>query len=519
METYEFGRLTRVHKVVLFRAALSHYADEPPKVRKFLLDLFRNVPSTIPYSGVPTMPFFYKYKVRIAEDGHVFYSRRDIATGIPARICGCCGHLFDDDEETLSVDNYDFCDEDCANEYGYHYCDQCGELSYCSVGVDGQYFCNHLCAEIYGYRFCTHCDDWVHRDYTYITHDDDVICYNCYNDHYFTCEHCDEIYHDDDYRDGVCCNCDEEYPRHLHEYGFRPETEFFGDTENSRFPYLGVELETDAGNDRYAYCEDLVEKYSDRFWLTKDGSLQDGVEVTSHPMTLQEHADSGLWEHVADCAHEYGFVSHDGGRCGLHVHINRDFFGNNTVVQNVGGYKMLRLLQRFRKQMMTFTRRTTDNWCRYTTPRDYTPKRTHAGLDICFTDLIHKSSGAASNYDHSVCVNFEHSATFELRIFRGTLKLSTFYASLAMAQGIARAAKHHGEAWIESVSWYDFADWVIQDTVNEEVRDYLRDYLVEKELICAEAIEQETPSIPNWLVENSTIETIESTESEVALCA
>lgn len=45
---------------------------------------------------------------------------------------------------------------------------------------------------------------------------------------------------------------------------------------------MGVELEVDCGN-VYQAAEELMQNFSDRVWLTWDGSLDDGFEIITYP--------------------------------------------------------------------------------------------------------------------------------------------------------------------------------------------------------------------------------------------
>lgn len=392
-----------------------------------------------------------------------------------------------------------FCSYDCAYEAGYTTCERCG--CFCRVDdgvvVDGScgaaVYCSEHCAEWDGNTECERCGTWVPDSDAYATGDGTRICDSC-SDAYSYCLGCDELYHDDDLTDGCCPDCCEPRREHLHEYGYRPMTEFFGDTEGNLSPYMGVELETDSGGDRGGYCASLMDtRLSERFWLTEDSSLCNGVEVTTHPMTLSEHLGCGLWEHVRACALEHGFVSHDSGNCGIHVHINRDFFGKSDLRQRVGGYNMGILVARHERQLTAFSRRRSNNWCSYRIGNPFIGKDAH----LAEAGMFSKAQAMTDNPEHSLCVNFQHGPTFEIRIFRGTLRLETLYASLALSHGLARAAKLHGQSWCEEVGWYDLVDWVLADLGHCDARGHLERYMSSKGLLrtCGDAAGSGEPEL------------------------
>lgn len=281
----------------------------------------------------------------------------------------------------------------------------------------------------------------------------------------------------------------------LHEYGWTPSLSFFDADGESGYenqyetPYLGVELETDSydGNQNsYLIDLDAIDGFSNRFWCTEDSSLDYGgdlgVEITSHPMTLDAFLRGRWIEKIADAAHFNDYLSHDAGTCGLHVHINRAFFSKNITVQDAGGYKLMRLFQRFEQQFTLFSRRDDNYWCRYNTYSDYSPKKVGGKIVDTHRDFMQKVREMRYETDHSQVVNFQHEATFEIRAFRGTLNIQTFYATLALVNGLAHLCKKKGSRYVETVSWYDLMDDVLEACDNYIARNYLLGYLNEHEL-------------------------------------
>lgn len=408
--------------------------------------------------------------------------------------CDECGVLFYKDiSPEVEVDDKRFCDMACAHDAGYECCEHCGEwhesgemLLACDY-----WYCDEGCAERDGVYRCERCGEWHSDSYWVRTSSGDMrYCEWCWYNRSRSCEGCGETWDDDQmncdvYGDRYCPDCGRSSnSQYLHGYGWTPCLNFFG-----KELFLGAELETDGGSDRGSYCDDLhsIDGFPDRFWMTDDGSLENGVEITSMPMSLAEHVKArSIYEHVSEIAGHYGFKSHDGGRCGLHIHVNRDFFGKSEVVQDAGGYKMMRLLQRFEHQFTVFSRRRDNHWCDYTTSRSYEPKRDDVSIlkpeHQKEAGPLQKAGTMKHEQAHSQALNFEHDATFEWRIFRGTLKWSTYFACLAMVEGVARTVKNHGSTWTESVSWYDLVEEVIGNVSEQFPKSCLVNYLDEKGL-------------------------------------
>ena len=413
--------------------------------------------------------------------------------------CAQCGtwHRTDD---MVQLGNDWFCNNNCAHDFGWRECEGCGEMLWNEDAIEARdrygtvvLFCSDGCAAEDGYEQCDRCGEWRETCETVRSSGcEEAWCDECRDSYAMRCRGCGDWFDEDDGRynssdEWYCQECFEEYSTdHLFRYGYRPRITPFGSGL-----LLGVELETDGGCSRPRYCNELhaIEGFAPRFWMTEDGSLDNGVEITSQPMTLEEHCNirDTIYVPIGETAREYDFVSHNGGRCGLHVHVNRDFFGKTIAVQDAGGYKMMRLLQRFERQFFTFSRRTSTQWCGYKTSADFTPKKDTASIlkPECDKEqgLLSKSRAMVRHEtSHSQALNFEHSATFEFRIFRGTLKWETYFASLGMVDGLARTAKEHGSIWVESVNWYDLVDEVIERCSVEYARDCLVEYLDEKGL-------------------------------------
>ncbi len=113
--------------------------------------------------------------------------------------------------------------------------------------------------------------------------------------------------------------------RSIHDYGYKPEPIFYGDSKR----YFGVELEIDgAGKDSDNADEllSIANKDEEHIYIKGDGSLDDGMELVTYPMSLDCHKDF-QWDEIMKKAIYLGYRSHQTSTCGLHVHVNRDCLG------------------------------------------------------------------------------------------------------------------------------------------------------------------------------------------------
>jgi hypothetical protein len=90
---------------------------------------------------------------------------------------------------------------------------------------------------------------------------------------------------------------------------------------------MGVELEFDCGgenNENAKSLLDIANKNGEHIYCKHDGSLNEGFEIVSHPMTLDYHLHEMKWCEVMEEALSLDYLSHNTSTCSLHIHVNRD---------------------------------------------------------------------------------------------------------------------------------------------------------------------------------------------------
>lgn len=355
------------------------------------------------------------------------------------RVCSMCGCALDENE-TIEVDGDAICDA-CA-ERETTVCDNCGERIWANDSVSDERM---------------------------------TLCSCCFDDHYHLCEGCQRILHDDDtvwYNDlPYCEHCYDRLEVQIEEYSYKPEPIFYG--EGSR--YFGVELEIDCGG---KYEENAARikgeaNLRDEYIYTKaDGSLDDGFEIVTHPMTLDFHLHKMYWEDVLNEANRLGYKSHMTSTCGLHIHVNRDAFGENETEQEKVIERILFFMELHWNEMFAFSRRSAHNINRWAA---------RYGMEKTGKDILDKAK--KGNLGRYAAVNLCPYQTIEFRIFRGTLKLNTLYATLQMVNKICDVALSMSEEEIEQQSWSDF----VQTVTEPELIQYLK----ERRLYVNEPVEEE----------------------------
>lgn len=173
-------------------------------------------------------------------------------------------------------------------------------------------------------------------------------------------------------------------------------------------PYLiGIELETegcdgDIDNETTATVSRVLSKYlPENHVCVPDGSIRNGFELVTAPLTPTEINRVGWYGLLRELSRA-GLTSHENGRCGLHVSISRKYLSDDYWK------RLRRFIVKQRAFFNAISRRDGRNgYCEYT---NETTKYT--ALNLSKT---------------SVC---------EFRFFRGTLKPSSFIASIETVRAL-----------------------------------------------------------------------------------
>ena len=330
-------------------------------------------------------------------------------------------------------------------------CDHCGEEyseeELNSVGED--LLCNDCIVD--NTVVCSRCGERIYLD-------DDAgdnntpLCQRCYDRFFTTCEDCgrvilqdDAYYESDDDYEARCypCHCRHHGDRYIHDYYYKPEPIFYGDGNR----YFGVELEIDGAGESEKNAKtlcDLVNHSDVLIYMKHDGSLDDGMEIVTFPLSLEYHLKKMPWNDLLTKARELGYISHKACTCGLHVHVNRTAFGVSESEQDECIARVLYFFEKHWEELLKFSRRTRsqlDQWAaRY-------------GLKEHPKDILDHAKG---NWERYTCVNLTNRQTIEFRMFRGTLKLNTLIATLQLLDRICDASLFLSDEEIKAMSWTTF---------------------------------------------------------------
>lgn len=297
----------------------------------------------------------------------------------------------------------------------------------------------------HNYFMCEECNKYHHADNmhtAYGSHYSNYICDDCINKGIANgtldyCDACEDLYYTDCLRARggrlLCGAC--RRTSGINGYYHKPAPKFYlsadpddylDETGNEdkdwehKDLYFGVEweMEQEDGDEdeTYDFVSDVHEELGDFFYCKHDGSLNDtGVEVVSYPLSYD--TAKVMFYKLEALMRDHNMA---GSRnCGVHVHINRDYFGNDSILYNG---EMCYLMAKF------------ENWTDDIAQRDYSEwaelvevaqkvKSTDDGVinyDEYFRSIVDNYSGRY----HSI--NKENFATLEFRIFHsGSLAYET----------------------------------------------------------------------------------------------
>ena len=259
-------------------------------------------------------------------------------------------------------------------------------------------------------KTCCNCGRVIESGYE-VYMDDDIWCEDCYADWNTT------------------------YPlKDYHEHHSVKPIFFTTSNENDKL-LLGVELEVNSKGNQYMCREDLADIAGGLFpfmpknfiGIEEDGSLDNGFEIITQPASFDFHTViKNNYAEAFKYLVESDMRSHNTNCCGLHIHFNRDYFADNEDLYTT---RLLYLVEKFWEEITKFSRRTNYSINRWCSRYNGTPEQM----------VKDYKDGVLGRY---YAINLTNKNTIEFRIFRGTLKLNTFIASLQLVETMVKACKN-----------------------------------------------------------------------------
>lgn len=320
-------------------------------------------------------------------------------------VCHRCEIVVTDDA-SFGTDDGQVC-EACFDEHYFEcaYCVVAKPVSDRLLAPDGDSYCESCWHD--SCTICGACGETIWSDDCRFS-DYDTFCEPCFFDRFTYCEDCDDYVNDDD-----PCHHRED-AEGIFPYSYKPAPMFFGDDR----VYLGLELETEVLNGSRSIVPQTMEGHFPdfRFYCKEDSSLSHGVEIVSHPASLDSwHGARSALDNAMSALRGARVRSWDTETCGIHVHVNVSAFDNDQHM-----YKFAQLFYKNPTRMQTFAGRNASRWASFDQGRRV------------YEIIKYKRRFGSGSGERYVAVNMTGTSTVEIRIFRGSLNTDRVLADLEL---------------------------------------------------------------------------------------
>lgn len=373
--------------------------------------------------------------------------------------CQRCGEEINGGEYKYAVETRNgtetWC-EACKDDNAF-YCDSC-DCYYDCDAYDSIYTEDTNCTYCEGCRddnahYCCECNEWYENDIEYVCDSgSEWVCESCQDAHgYHYCDDCGDLYHCDDlcYHEDIdayfCPSCDGNHDDGdaygILSYNDEHDTEWIVQkaTNETEEPKIKIGTETEVVYDSLSSEDTKYIKENIPCVLSYDGSVSRGYEIVTHPMSIEyikEHETD--FERVYNYLMDKGYKSHDTNCCGLHVHVTRP---SDEAIDRI-----LFIMETYKEELIAFSRRTTANltqWASFLS--DYTGKQN----EVKSLEFINKIKGTSNRY---MALNLQNRSTIEFRLFRGTLNVNTYYATIELVYNLVTACSDLNKP-LSEITW------------------------------------------------------------------
>lgn len=383
----------------------------------------------------------------------------DTEDGLVCEGCNQDYHECHDCESRIHLDDLMSCDDNvyctsCHNDLPS--CDRCEEVhpdmdtNLVHAG-DEEQWCES-CRENHSF-WCERCNEYHsdrHYDYTRVR-GEGILCDSCCESvGTFECRECCDIWsmdycynEDDDSEDYICQNCSHNGRRHIHNYSYKPYAIFKVATNQvmkSDTLYFGLELEVERDNSSIEVGK-MAESIAmeDVYYMKNDGSLNNGFEIVTHPMTfeyVQEHK-ADIFKPMLDKLIEAGYRSYDSKTCGIHIHLSKKCFSTWQL------YRFIKFFLDNKDFVTAISQRKLEQLERWATIEEESND-----------SIIYKAKKKSGNSRRYSAVNLQNDRTIEIRIFRGTLNYLSFLKNIEFCYALFNFSRDIKETTVEAFKEY-----------------------------------------------------------------
>lgn len=279
-----------------------------------------------------------------------------------------------------------------------------------------------------------------------------ILCNNCFvKNNGFVCRYCNFYYLQQSYnkKENCCFYCINKEHRNnqlrIHNYFFKPYPIFY-QLKNEDKLYLGVQLQI-GGVDKAKIVNEFAINNENKFIYIKSDSTipQFGCQLVSYPATLEYHLSKlSKWKTILRNAKNNNFKSYSIQDCGLHIHVNKDFFTQESI----------KLLDYFVNENEQFFVKIARRYSKYS-------KYLLKPYDMYGTPI---------NINRHCALNLCNDRTIQFRIFKGTLNYNSLMAYFELVYNLCYYIKQ-----CKKPTKNDFIQFVSNNNTQ-----FLKKFLIEK---------------------------------------
>ena len=198
----------------------------------------------------------------------------------------------------------------------------------------------------------------------------------------------------------------------------------------------------------------------DEVYFETDGSLNNGFEIISQPHTVEAfYAKKDAWCRMLEILDHATYKSHNGGCCGLHIHLSKTWFGNTETSQNYSIGKIYKFFDEYWDDLLKASRRNSSShfYCDKNSKcyKDRAERRGKATPHAWREQVKYDHDTRHNGESHHHALNNSNYATFEIRLGRGTLNKASFFAWIDFVLTIAKNAKKSANKLVSARDWLD----------------------------------------------------------------
>lgn len=205
----------------------------------------------------------------------------------------------------------------------------------------------------------------------------------------------------------------------------------------------GDDVNSDISNDAVAYM--AIKKSGNLVVAERDGSINNGFELISHPMTMGYISNRGK-DKLSDMfsfIKDIGFEGDDS--CGLHFHVSRESLTTPNRSEEETIDNIILLVETFKREIAKFARRESCHYSHFLTD-EYD--------DVYMTSVKKKKHEKCG--DRYCAVNLTNGGTIEFRMFKSTVDFNTFMASIELINNIVNIARYKD---IDGIKWKNIIEY------------------------------------------------------------